>query len=270
MVKKILVLVGVGLSAGSGIPTFRTDDGDWQAGMDLQSALQINEYMGRPKARKIVWDRLRSADFSHREPTIAHEALARLDEAGSLLGVLTQNIDSPEQEAGVSPLKVWQVHGSAGETVCDRCEHERPTREILDALYGQREWSWTGGKTLAEVDAHVLHCQQWNAKKSKPCGGVIKPCVVFYGEGIDRKAWSNARSALFYADELWCVGASLEVHPAADLPRMAVSLGKTVRVVSTGVVNIEGVKPAAWEKVTATADDAAPKLVDMVLGSGGD
>lgn len=74
----------------------------------------------------------------------------------------------------------------------------------------------------------------------------------------------------FYADELWCVGTSLEVHPAADLPRMAVSLGKTVRVVSTGVVNIEGVKPAAWEKVTATADDAVPKLVDMVLGSGGD
>ena len=74
MVKKILVLVGAGLSAGSGIPTFRTDDGDWQAGMDLQSALQINEYMGRPKARKIVWDWLRSADFSHRKPTIAHEA----------------------------------------------------------------------------------------------------------------------------------------------------------------------------------------------------
>ena len=100
--------------------------------------------------------------------------------------------------------------------------------------------------------------------------GCLIPVVVFYGEGIDRKAWSNARSALFYADELWCVGASLEVHPAADLPRMAVSLGKTVRVVSTGVVNIEGVKPAAWEKVTATADDAVPKLVDMVLGSGGD
>ena len=66
-------------------------------------------------------------------------------------------------------------------------------------------------------------------------------------------------TALPYADELWCVGTSLQVWPAADLPCMAASLGKTVRVVSTGAVSVDGVESGSWEKISKPADEAPPR-----------
>lgn len=263
--KQILVLAGAGLSAGAGVPTFRSDDGAWQIGDGLQNALQINEYMGKPKARKIVWDWLRSVALADVKPSAAHMALKKLDSGGALAGVLTQNIDSLELKAGIDPAKVWQIHGSVDEAVCTRCWRRQPLADVLSELYDGGEWSWDSGKTVAEVDSHALHCHEWSAKKNKPCGGVLKPGIVFYGESVRSEAWSNARSALFHVDELWCVGTSLEVWPAADLPRMAVSLGKTVKVVSTGSVGLDGVRSSAWEKITGTADEAVPRLVEAAL-----
>lgn len=263
--RQILVLAGAGLSAGAGVPTFRSDEGEWRIGDDLQNALQINEYMSKPKARKVVWDWLHSMLLADVQSSAAHMALEKLNEAGALAGILTQNIDSLELKAGVAPAKVWQIHGSVDEAVCTRCWRKQPLTDVLRELYGGGKWSWGSGKTVAEVDDHVLHCHEWNTKKNKPCGGVLKPGFVFYGESVRSEAWRNARSVLFHVDELWCIGTSLEVWPAADLPRMAVSLGKTVRVVSTGAVRLDGVEPSAWEKITETADEAVPRLVEAAL-----
>lgn len=243
------------------MPTFRSSDGRWQVGDDLQSALQINEYMSKPRSRKIVWDWVRSLAGTDPEPSAAHMALKKLDDAGALLGVLTQNIDSLELKAGVDPARVWQIHGSLDKAYCARCHASQPMSAVLDRLRVARE----SGATVAEAFDGELRCREWNYKKGKPCNGLLKPGFVFYGEQVRQGAWNDARAALLYADELWCVGTSLQVWPAADLPCMAASLGKTVRVVSTGAASVGGVGSGSWEKISKPADEALPELVGRVL-----
>lgn len=269
-----MVLAGAGLSAGSGVPTFRSPNGAWAIGEDLRQALQIGHYMTRPKARKVVWDWIHGFYEMDPEPSIAHEALARLAKAGGLIGVLTQNVDGLEARAGVPVDKVWTLHGGLDYAYCQRCYAKTPVLEILGTLYGMdgagdpAEWVYDGLHTVPQVDKQVLSCHEWSERKGKPCGGVLKPGIVFYGEDVRREAWSNAVHALQYLDELWVVGTSLNVWPAADLPKMAITIGKTVKVVdpSPSAV-IDGVPRDSWTKITATADEALPSMVDDLIAN---
>lgn len=269
--KQILVLAGAGLSASAGLSPFRNETGKWNVGEDLQTALQIGHYMTRPKARKTVWDWIHDADIENKQPTAAHLALKKLSDAGGLIGILTQNIDGLELKAGIPESKVWQIHGYLKTTYCQRCFYASDTRSIIELLYSDgskydmEDWSYeTSGKTIPEIDDKILHCCEWNHKKNKKCNGVLKPGIVFYGEDVRKDAWTAATSAIYYADELWVLGTSLNVHPAAELPKMAASWGKTVRIVSLGDVDSENV-PRDAIMYREPVDDAVNKLVEDAM-----
>ena len=121
------------------------------------------------------------------QPNAAHRKLAELEEQGKLRAVITQNIDGLHQKAGSK--NVLELHGSVLRNYCQKC----------GALHGVEEIAGSAG---------VPHCD---------CGGVIKPDVVLYEEGLDQDTLSRSVSAIRQADMLIIGGTSLTVYPAAGL-----------------------------------------------------
>lgn len=187
--KRVAFLGGAGLSTESGIPDFRSSNG-------VYAALQA---YGRPPEELLSHDFfLRHTDvffdyyrryLIHPEakPNPAHQALARLEQRGKLTAVITQNIDGLHQQAG--SRNVLELHGSVYRNHCMQCGRSYPVEAVLSA-------------------EAVPHCE---------CGGIIKPDVVLYGEGLDPATLTAAVEAVSRADMLLIGGTQLSVYPAAGL-----------------------------------------------------
>lgn len=207
--KKMVVLSGAGVSTLSGIPDFRSSDGLYskQFGhMSVEELLDIGFFNLHPdvfyKWAKGNWYILDSY-----EPNIIHKTLARVEEMGKLSeGIFTQNIDSLHQKAG--SRQVYELHGSLRNGYCTTCH------------------SW---HSYDEVSAMVNNDM---VPICKDCGGVIKPDIVFYGEGLDTTMLQRAKFSFSKADLVLVLGSSLVVNPAATLPFLSVQSGRYVVIVN--------------------------------------
>ena len=180
----IVILSGAGLSAESGIPTYRNADNNWNRTDSMDSV----DMKHRPQ---LVFDSInrRIEAYDQAKPNAAHLALAKLEQEGKLKAIVTQNIDGLHQKAG--SRCVYELHGSIWRNRCQRCGKQYPPEFIRD---------YKG----------VPHCD---------CGGLIKPEVVLYEEGLDEARIDGAIRAISRADILIVGGTSLTVYPAAGLIR---------------------------------------------------
>ena len=185
---------GAGVSTESGVPDFRSKDGLYNQ-HDVQFDQYPPEYllshsclMQNPK---VYYEFHRQKmDTRKVEPNNAHKYLAALEKTGKLNGVVTQNIDGLHQKAG--SRKVFEIHGSALRNYCMRCGRTYPEDYIFDS---------------AET---IPHCE---------CGGVIRPDITLYEEGLPEQAVQDAIHAITSADMLIIGGTSLTVYPAASYIR---------------------------------------------------
>jgi NAD-dependent deacetylase len=212
------VFTGAGISAESGIPTFRDPDGLW----DRFDPERFGTWEGLAALAMSHPDRL--ADFlvalrdafAHARPNAAHRALADLERAGLTTAVITQNVDGLHQEAG--SLHVVEIHGSLHRRVCLVCgTEERVTRaEFLEGLARA-----IGGLRTAFVPslASVL-------PRCHVCGGPTRPGFVAFGEPPLR--FDEAKALAASATSMLVVGTAGEVEPAATLPRIARTAGLPV------------------------------------------
>ncbi len=181
---------GAGVSTESGIPDFRSVDGLYNQSYDEPPETIINHsyFEARPEVffrfykEKMLW--------LDAKPNAAHRTLARLEEAGHLAAVVTQNIDGLHQAAG--SRTVYELHGSVHRNYCTKCH------TFFDARYVKE----ADGIPLCDV-----------------CGGVVKPDVVLYEEPLDPAVVSGAVEMISKADLLMVGGTSLVVYPAAGLLR---------------------------------------------------
>lgn len=187
--RRIAFLGGAGLSTESGIPDFRSADGIYKAqkayGFPPEVLLSHDFFMARPKTffdyyRKFLL-------YPNAQPNKAHKALAKLEQMGKLTAVITQNIDGLHQQAG--SRNVLELHGSVHRNYCMKCHKSYPLSYMME----------TEG---------VPRCE---------CGGIIKPDVVLYGEGLEQKTLLSAVTHISRADTLIVGGTSLVVYPAAGL-----------------------------------------------------
>ncbi|MDO4543705.1 MAG: NAD-dependent protein deacylase [Clostridia bacterium] len=187
--KRVVFLGGAGVSTESGIPDFRSETGIYAA---------QNRYGAPPEvllSHDFFWKHTEKFYKYYREclifptakPNAAHHALAELERQGKLSAVVTQNIDGLHQAAGSK--KVLELHGSIHRNYCTRCNKFYPLETVMNAK-------------------GVPKCS---------CGGIIKPDVVLYGEGLDSATLSEAINQIRRADLLIIGGTSLVVHPAAGL-----------------------------------------------------
>jgi len=195
--QKIVTFTGAGISVESGIPTFRGENGLW-AKFD-PSFLELSFFYSNPKESwKLIKD-IFYEYFGKAKPNEAHIFLAKLEDMGKLIGVITQNIDNLHQEAGSK--KVVEYHGNSKYLVCVKC--------------GKRyDFSPERIEKIPPV------CEK--------CGGVLKPDFVFFGEGIPLDAISETERLLKESDLLLVIGTTGEVYPAGLIPVEAKRMGKKV------------------------------------------
>lgn len=230
---RIVVLSGAGISTDSGIPDFRGPDGLWTKNPDAQRMSSFLEYQRDPVLRAKTWQARRVHPAWTAEPNAAHVALARLENAGRLVAIVTQNIDRLHQRAGSS--RVIELHGTMFETVCLSCAEVRPMREALDRV------------AVGESDPPCLRC-----------GGILKSATVSFGQALDRAVLDEARAAAESADLLMAVGSSLTVQPAAGLVGLASRAGAVVVVCNASPTPYDGLAAAV---VRESLSMVLPELV---------
>lgn len=185
---KIVFFGGAGVSTESGIPDFRSQDGlyNQQYRYPPETIISHTFFVRRPdEFYRFYKEKMLILDV---KPNAAHRKLAEMEEKGKLIAVVTQNIDGLHQAAGSK--RVWELHGSIHRNYCRNCG------KFFDASYMK------AAEGVPKCDA---------------CGGVIKPDVVLYEEGLDQACIEGAVKAIREADCLIIGGTSLVVYPAAGL-----------------------------------------------------
>lgn len=194
--QKTIALTGAGVSTESGIPDFRSQGGLWSR-YDPGEYGTIGAFLADPGK---VWRMLAElTGITRAAPNPGHLALAALEAAGLLQGIITQNIDGLHQKAG--SRAVVEFHGSLATFACLAC--------------GNRQ-------TLAEVRQRPL------PPVCPDCGSILKPAIVFFDEPIPQEALDGSRELLRGADCLIVAGTSGQVVPAARLVPEAARQGATI------------------------------------------
>lgn len=186
---KIVFFGGAGVSTESGIPDFRSVDGLYNQQWDYPPETILSHSFFMKKTEEFYRFYRAKMLCPNAEPNAAHLKLAQLEREGKLTAVVTQNIDGLHQAAGSK--KVYELHGSVLRNYCMKCGKFHSVEFIINS---------TGVPT----------CE---------CGGVVKPDVVLYEEGLDDSVVNDAVNAIAEADTLIIAGTSLNVYPAAGLVR---------------------------------------------------
>jgi NAD-dependent SIR2 family protein deacetylase len=229
---RLVVLTGAGCSTASGIPDYRAADGSWKHRRPMAFA----EFAASASARRRYWagslrgwPRVRDA-----RPNAAHLALARLEAAGRVARLITQNVDGLHQRAG--SRRPVDLHGRLDAVECLECGAVVP-RDDVQALL--EAWNPSFTATAAAVrpdgDAGVAEdLAAFRVPDCRECGGVLKPAVVFFGENVPRSRVDDALDALARADALLVVGSSLMVYSGFRFVLAAERLGVPVAAVNQG------------------------------------
>jgi NAD-dependent deacetylase len=230
-----VALTGAGVSTASGIPDFRGEEGIWGREFDPAS-FHRRRFERDPRG---FWhDRLRLHERlfpGEVEPNAAHGALADLESNGHLDAVITQNTDGLHEAAGSGTT--IKLHGNAARVVCEACGERSPAEDAFERV------------------------RSGESPPTCPCGGVLKPDVVLFGEDLSRAAIERSRIYATDCDVFLVVGSSLSVEPAASLPRIASRNGAFC-----AVVNLERTPMSDRADVDLRADvtEALPALVDRL------
>ena len=189
----IVFFGGAGVSTGSGIPDFRSDDGLYNNMPENVKQFQPEYLLSRQilfEHPDIFYDFYKNhMDLRPYEPNSVHKYFAKLEEDGKMEAVVTQNVDLLHEKAGTK--KIYKIHGTIASNRCDKCGKKYDRDHIFN----------TTGIPRCDCGQH----------------GLIRPDVVFYGESLPSDQWKGAVKAIKNADCLIICGTSLTVYPAANL-----------------------------------------------------
>jgi NAD-dependent deacetylase len=226
--ERVTVLTGAGISAESGVPTFRGKDGLWK--QFRAEDLATPQAFRRDPRLCWEWYDWRRGILAKVLPNPGHYALAQLERRLSQFTLITQNVDGLHAKAGNT--KLLEIHGSIWNLRCTVCA---------------RDW------TDRTVPLELL-------PKCPNCGALARPGVVWFGENLNPQIWAAAQNAAIHADVLLVVGTSATVHPAASLAPLACSAGAKIIEVNIEPTPISGLVDCALPGLSG-------KLLPEILGA---
>ena len=206
---RVVALTGAGISTESGIPDFRGPQGVWTKNPKAERLSNIHHYMADPEVRRLSWQARLHHPAWHAEPSAGHRAFVELERRGSLLALVTQNIDGLHQRAGSSPARVIEMHGTIHEVMCMACGWRGPMLPVLDRV------------RAGEADPP---CER--------CGGILKSATISFGQPLVPDVIDRALHAAERADVLLAVGTSLQVYPVAGLVPAAKAAAARIVIVN--------------------------------------
>ncbi|MCK4304749.1 MAG: NAD-dependent deacylase [Candidatus Eisenbacteria sp.] len=203
---RMVAFTGAGISAESGIPTYRDAENSLWKAYDPQKTVQIDFFLRDPAPFWRFFRDLRYKAISAAKPNPGHLALAEMERAGKLSAIITQNIDGLHQAAGSQ--RVIELHGNTRRIGCLNCS----------------------GSFTMETVYQLLEKEL--PPRCPECGGMLKPKVVFFGEALPQEALMDAARYSTTCDLLIAVGSSLQVYPAAALPERARASGAKLIIIN--------------------------------------
>jgi len=229
---RVTVLSGAGISAESGVPTFRDDKNGLWARFDPYELSSTQGWLNNPE-RVWGWYLWRHYLVSEVEPNDGHRAIAEWQQHADVT-VVTQNVDDLHERAGSAP--VHHLHGSLFEFRWASCD--TPYAEPLPVMT----------EPAIEVEPPVCH----------RCGGLIRPDIVWFGEPLPQDTWRHAVEATDAADVIVVVGTSAIVYPAAGLPELALARG-------TAVIEVNPEPTPLTRSVTLSIRESASQALPGLL-----
>ena len=233
-----LIFTGAGISTSSGIPDFRGPQGVWTR----RQPVYFQDFMTSEAARIEHWDyKLEGRDaFRDAQPNAVHHAIVRLEKAGKLRAVVTQNIDGLHRLAGTSAERLVELHGSNALVECQSCH-------------------WRG-----DPDPHF---ESFRLKRKPPlcqCGGFLKPATISFGQQLDPKELERAGAAAMAADLVVALGSTLSVYPAASFPLSAAQRGIPYLIINRGATDHDH-EECVTLRLEGQVDEIFPRAVEAAL-----
>lgn len=230
----VLVLSGAGMSTDSGIPDYRGPSG---AALRKHAPMTFQAFTRDPAARHRYWARSHVGWPTMRDarPNPAHAAVARLQDAERVSGVITQNVDGLHSAAG--SRDVIDLHGRLDRVVCLECASLSPRDDVADRL-DRANPGWRFRPGLVNPDGDVELSDEdvagFTMVGCERCGGVLKPDVVYFGENVPRERVAESYRLVDRAAALMVLGSSLHVYSGRRFVTRAVERGIPVAIVNQG------------------------------------
>ena len=260
---RVAVLTGAGCSTESGIPDYRGPETARRA----RNPIQYNAFTKSGDTRERYWSRsmLGYGRVADAAPNRAHLALANLEAAGLVTGIITQNVDGLHQRGG--SRNVVELHGNLATASCLDCglSHSRATlQDMLVQL--NPTWSAQPAEAAPDGDADAASARNFSMVDCQHCAGALKPDVVFFGENVPRERVDRAHGMLADASALLVVGTSLVVFSGYRFVREAHRRG-----IPIGMVNLTPTRAEAMVhcRIEMPAGEALASLTEQLMGDVG-
>lgn len=250
--RRWFVLTGAGCSTASGIPDYRDHNGAWKR----KQPVLLQSFVGDDAARARYWARslIGWRSFAAARPNEAHYALARLEAAGRVAQLVTQNVDRLHQAAG--SCAVIDLHGRLDRVTCLGCG-AASERAAWQERLAHANPAWTAlAATLApdgDADLEGHDFSRFAVPSCTQCGGIVKPDVVFFGEAVPSARVDAALHALAQADAMLIVGSSLMVYSGYRFARAAAARGMPIVAINLGHTRADALLAAKFEVPCAQA-----------------
>lgn len=231
--RRVCVLTGAGISTDSGIPDYRDANGDWKR----QQPIRYQEFIGSEPNRRRYWARswFGWPRFASAQPNLAHQALVRLEMAGFVEHIITQNVDGLHQQAG--SRQVIDLHGRLDAVICLECPYQ-DGREAFQSVLTESNPTFTARvATLGpdgDADLDDAAYADFRVPGCPACGGLLKPGVVFFGEAVPKSRVEQAYQWLAAAEALLVIGSSLTVLSGYRFCMAATANGQPIAALNLG------------------------------------
>jgi NAD-dependent deacetylase len=233
---KIIAFTGAGISTESGIPDYRGPGGVWER----NAPPTLADFRENPETRRAYWRERRDRYPTLRDttPNSGHAALVRLEKAGRLTHIVTQNIDGLHQKAGSNPETTIELHGTAHRVRCLDCGSSWPAEVVQVRLESEP----------------IPVCVN--------CGGMLRAATVLFGESLPTEALRRAFAVAGQCDLMLVIGSSLVVQPAARIPEFAVNSGAKLAIINNQPTPLDELANVV---IRSGAGAALSSLVDGLL-----
>jgi len=257
--RRVAVLTGAGMSTDSGIPDYRGPDSP------PSNPMTIGQFRSDPVFRQRYWARnhLGWRHMDDTEPNAGHRALARLESAGVVSGLITQNVDLLHTKAG--SRTVVNLHGTYAQVVCLNCGRTMSRQTLADELealnpgFADRAERLGGIAVAPDADAVVADTSSFRYLDCPHCAGMLKPDIVYFGESVPKERVAQAFSLVDGADALLVAGSSLTVFSGYRFVRHAAAAGKPIAIVNRGPTRGDGL-------ATVKVEAGCSELLTLLAG----
>ena len=205
--KKLVFFTGAGISTNSGIPDFRGPKGVWKTA----TPIYFQDFISSKEKRIESWEKKFSNELSidSAKPNIGHFKLAEIMNRKEETHLITQNVDNLHQDSGIDNSRITELHGNATYAKCLDCSKKYELTFLKEDF-------------LATKEPPVCNI----------CGGIIKTATISFGQSMPQEEMITAQRVSIKSDLFICLGSSLAVFPAADLPLLAKETGANLVIIN--------------------------------------